>query len=212
MRRVSSSMVAPACWLALVTGSAFAANTPTVTTLGFNINPVVVGGASDITVTVTPAPITGGHLSIEALVDGVTHAPLPCGVTVSPSDGVTATDWINVAGPDATVGSITLNVVTAVVGSFGYRGHFAPAGSGLAQSQSPCANLNVVSPVCDGLRISAIHTSGGNPVAGTTFNGSFRIEVTNCGPNAALGVTARWNVRMDHRLRHFAKRRYVGYH
>ena len=191
MRRVSSSMVACAFGLALATGSAFAAPTPTVTTLNFSLNPVGVGGASDITATVTPVPTTGGHLSIEALVDGVTHAPLPCGVTVSPSDGVTPTEYINAAGPNLTVGSITLHVVTAVVGSFGYRGHFAPAGSGLGQSQSPCANLNVVGPVCQGLHISAINTSGGNPVAGTVFSGSFRIEVTNCGPNVALGVTAQ---------------------
>lgn len=107
---------------------------PTVTSISIDVNPVAVGSPATITVTVSPVPTKGGILFVEEAIDA-DGAFTSCEAAV---------DFTEVAMErPATTGTLSYSADTSVAGTFGYRGHFAPAGSKLAQSKSDCVDLVV---------------------------------------------------------------------
>jgi hypothetical protein len=84
---------------------------------------------------------------------------------------------------------------TSVAGLFGYRAHYVPAGgTGLAQSQSGCFNLEVTAGLCpsSGFTIVATASAGNNDaIPGQTWTGGFEITIANCTGAVVPGVTAQ---------------------
>ena len=195
---------------ALVVVSAFAATTasaapptPTTTTLVINPNPVHVGDPSP-TITATAvitssgAFVTEGGLTLDkhVLVDPITqvHQPVACGTPGATVDHVLRDGF----GPDNAIDGILVDTTadTSVAGLFGYSAHYVPAGgTGLAQSQSGCFNLEVLEPLqcpVSGFTIAATAAAGNNDaVPGETWTGGFQIAITNCTGNIVPGVTAQ---------------------
>lgn len=89
--------------------------------------------------------------------------------------------------------SIDTTADTSAFGKFSYGAQYVPEGSGYAQSQSGCVDLEVTE-TCDvsGLSIAIAEASGSTPpYPNTTYVGGFVGEVQNCGTEDQSGVTAQ---------------------
>jgi hypothetical protein len=184
------------------TNASAAAPTGTTTTLVISPNPVAVGDPSPTitattVITSSSVLVTEGGLSIDrlVLVDPITlvHQPVACG-TIGGTFEQVAKDGV---GPDFVIDGTLVDTTadTSVAGLYGYRAHYVPAGgTGLAQSQSGCFNLEVTAGLCpaSGFTIVATASAGnGDALPGQTWTGGFEITIANCTGNLVPGVTAQ---------------------
>jgi len=144
-------------------------NGPIATTTTVSFSPsanVTVGTPVTVTAATTPASgtITSGTLSIAIAVDSFGNY----------TSSANAVNWVTLNS--ATGASCNTQFVPTAAGSYGFRAHYVPQGSGFHESKSPGTDLVVIEVACSGSARLTAELSSASSENPYTFTVTYRVH------------------------------------